>query len=1158
MLLGKSLDDIPNEFRKEFWQEVVYADMRRLRLLLIISTVGYVFLIYFVNVRNIFQLTTENNQSVFIMHLTILIVNVCFFLLIYRTMPVNPHATHGLQYRVLLVAFCVVIVCFHFFIITVLKTGGYPVFAFLAFLMWASSLLIPPRLFAVLVIIMVVSLLTLMEIHPPEVNAAGITREGKVVAVLISILLVASNGLFFKTFAEAYRQRKYVELERNVIGELHNETNVLNEELQRRQEILERQAGEIEIINTQLQEQNQELQMINAEKNELMGIVAHDLKNPIGAVRTFAELMQEGFIPPKDVGETSEKIVTISNRMLDLVTNLLDVNRLESGAAEFAIVPIDVEPVLQLVIDGYRRQAEAKNILLHYASNIAQTRVLADEQAIVQVIDNLVSNAVKYSPHSKNVFVRLNANTEAVRVEIQDEGPGISAEDMQKLFGKFARLSAQPTGRNWERGRCLLWSCQRLMKNFHCNFFFRRIVFMEIRHCNFFSLLMMCVIPTFHKAAIVLCFVLCPYSLYAVSPIDSLKRVLVLAKHDTTRAMILNEIGWKYWYDNPDSAIIAHKEAITISTQAGFIRGRIKALQGYGFALQLQGKNYESLQILLQALSVSERLDDSLSLSESYNMIGNNYSGQGKHSESIQYFRNALAYSSSKKFIAQLLGNIGISYEALNRADSALWYIERARDIYQELGEKGSFGVLALFLGQVYQRIGQNVVARQYFEEFLEGRDTLIYRKFVGMAYYHLGILDFRAGRYRQALSQGLQAVHFLEQGSFRKQVLDSYLFVSDVYTALQDFEAALVWHKRYHTLADSLNSLESQLRIEEIEGKYTTEKKDREIAVLQAEERVNASVRNGAILGAVFAGLFAVVLWNRYRIKRNSEAVLQQNNEALNEANQQIEYQRILLAERNEELLKNNQRLEEVNLEKNEFLAIAAHDLKNPLASIRLYAEFMTNEKIPEHEHRHFIQSILTLSSRMFSLIDKLLNVNRIETQGILVQQGEVFLRTLLRSCLEGYESSAAQKGICLILAAEKDYRIVSDENLLRQVIDNLISNSIKFSPRDKMIEVRIKNSEPIITESETSSAISHPQFPSAGFIRIEIQDEGPGISEEDMKKLFGKFARLSARPTGGEHSTGLGLSIVKKMVEAMNGRVWCESELGEGAVFIVELPCA
>lgn len=85
----------------------------------------------------------------------------------------------------------------------------------------------------------------------------------------------------------------------------------------------------------------------------------------------------------------------------------------------------------------------------------------------------------------------------------------------------------------------------------------------------------------------------------------------------------------------------------------------------------------------------------------------------------------------------------------------------------------------------------------------------------------------------------------------------------------------------------------------------------------------------------------------------------------------------------------------------------------------------------------------------------------------------------------------------------------------------------------------------------------ISQESLPSAvKYIRIEIEDQGPGITEADMKKLFGKFARLSAQPTGGEHSTGLGLSIVKKLVEAMNGRVWCESEPGKGAKFIVELP--
>ena len=108
----------------------------------------------------------------------------------------------------------------------------------------------------------------------------------------------------------------------------------------------------------------------------------------------------------------------------------------------------------------------------------------------------------------------------------------------------------------------------------------------------------------------------------------------------------------------------------------------------------------------------------------------------------------------------------------------------------------------------------------------------------------------------------------------------------------------------------------------------------------------------------------------------------------------------------------------------------------------------------------------------------------------------------------------------------------------LLERIVRNLVSNAVKYSPRGKNIWVKVYRVE--------------------NHVRAEIRDEGPGISVEDQKRLFGKFARLTARPTGGEHSTGLGLAIVKRLVGSMKGEVWCESRPGEGAAFIVELPVA
>ncbi|MCU0427698.1 MAG: sensor histidine kinase [Candidatus Kapabacteria bacterium] len=214
--------------------------------------------------------------------------------------------------------------------------------------------------------------------------------------------------------------------------------------LQRDQNMLLQKA--VNERTAELQQRNTDLAALNDEKTELMSIVAHDLKNPIGAVRSLADLVHSGFVEAEQVPEITEKIVGTADRMLELVTNLLDINRLEEGKMMFHVVEFDIAPLVVSTIEQYRTPAEAKYITLHYSSQATASLVFADEQATRQVLDNIISNAVKYSPHGKNVFVRVKASTEGVRVEVQDEGEGISVGEMTKLFGKFARLSARPTG----------------------------------------------------------------------------------------------------------------------------------------------------------------------------------------------------------------------------------------------------------------------------------------------------------------------------------------------------------------------------------------------------------------------------------------------------------------------------------------------------------------------------------------------------------------------------------------------------------------------------------------------------------------------------------------------------------------------------------------
>jgi two-component system sensor histidine kinase/response regulator len=227
---------------------------------------------------------------------------------------------------------------------------------------------------------------------------------------------------------------------------------------------------------------------------------------------------------------------------------------------------------------------------------------------------------------------------------------------------------------------------------------------------------------------------------------------------------------------------------------------------------------------------------------------------------------------------------------------------------------------------------------------------------------------------------------------------------------------------------------------------------------------------------------------------------------------------------------------LRRLNEEKNEFMGMAAHDLRNPLGAIRGFSELILEDgQMTRAELEDCASRIRDTSTRMAEMVQNLLDANRIERGEMKLKVAPTELVAVVSSVVEAQRPRAAAKQQLVDLQSEPVQALV-DPGIMVQVLENLVSNAVKYSPPGKNIFVRLKKE--------------------VGAVRIEVRDEGPGLSSEDQKRLFGKFARLSAKPTGGEHATGLGLSIVKRMVEAMNGKVWCESEQGRGATFVVTVP--
>jgi len=233
------------------------------------------------------------------------------------------------------------------------------------------------------------------------------------------------------------------------------------------------------------------------------------------------------------------------------------------------------------------------------------------------------------------------------------------------------------------------------------------------------------------------------------------------------------------------------------------------------------------------------------------------------------------------------------------------------------------------------------------------------------------------------------------------------------------------------------------------------------------------------------------------------------------------------------------NQQLKELIEDKNQFMGIAAHDLRNPLNSVLLMARFIRDEP-GDPEHVQGSAALIETSARqMTEIITSLLHLNQLESGGLNLSMGPLDLGTLLHEVAQAFGDSAKAKGLRIELELPPTPLLVlADLLYLRSTLDNLTSNALKFmspGPPEKRVCLR--------AYSEADSVI------------IEVEDQGPGFTAADLRKVFGRFVRLSARPTSEEASTGLGLSIAKKMVEAMGGTIQLKSEAGKGALFRIRL---
>ena len=651
------------------------------------------------------------------------------------------------------------------------------------------------------------------------------------------------------------------------------------------------------------------------------------------------------------------------------------------------------------------------------------------------------------------------------------------------------------------------------------------------------------------------------FSLAQNNQADSLRELLNTTSEDTKRVDILNKLA--LLSNNSDSTLL---ESITMATEIGYKNGLSKAYSLLANKLTNEGKYdsalavnlmnlgikkpekptsdlvsiYSSIGLLydykgeyenamsyfLEGLKLSEQLGDKKHVSDFYNRIGIIYNYRGDYDKTLEYFDKSLKLRkelNDKPGQADMYNNMGIIYRKKNDVDKAIQYYSISLNIKKELGDKASIASSYNNLGTAYFYKGEYKKSLEYYEHSLEIKTSENLTSDLASTYINIGETYTHLNDYKNGLSNINEGLRLARITGNRDDIMLAYEELSQTYAGMNRFSDAYEYRLLYGNLKDSIFSKESDERIVEMQTKYEVEKKEQEIALLQKENEIkrieaenNTLVRNVFIIGFIIISFLIVAIVRSYRHDLAK-------NRQLNSNKNKIESQ--------------NEVLKSLNHEKDQLMKIVAHDLRSPLNQIDGLVNLVTYS--PENlneEQKDALASVTTATSHSRQLISKILTTKSLDPSQLKVNITNSDVSNLLQATLKDNKINLERKNIKVHFDVDsKNPKALIDVNYAEQVFENLISNALKFSPHDKSIYVKIADH--------------------LDDLLVEIRDEGPGFTEEDKKKIFGVYQKLSATPTGGETSTGLGLSIVKKYAAAINAEVWCESEQGQGAAFFVKL---
>ena len=620
-------------------------------------------------------------------------------------------------------------------------------------------------------------------------------------------------------------------------------------------------------------------------------------------------------------------------------------------------------------------------------------------------------------------------------------------------------------------------------------------------------------------------------------------------------ANVKNVVGRLHWREgNFQDALRNHNEARQI------FEGE-KNKEKIAVTIRYLGQDYadagnypEAQQYFLKALTMYQEMNDRLNMAYMYDLLNWLYGKQGNYVEASKY-----AYTTLRLFedmgdqdnAALAASNIAENYIHLGNYTDALKYFKRSHSVYKTKGDILNLGYSYSLIGKANRLMRNYSAALSYYDSAASigidvQDDNIVANAYVGKAEvykelkddpkilsnfkkaanlfkivsnkYELARVYSSIGDYYRTKQSYDSAKKYYNHAYEISTTLDSRTLFAEYYrglevldSATQNWRGAYLNYKRYILNRDSIFNQETVRKMVQLQLNYEFDKK--EASAKANQELRDLRQRNQFLVGGVITLLvfsLVIVLYRNQKKQVQSNLELQQKSKSL----------------------------EEENREKTSILDIVSHDLKAPLDKIKGLADIMMLEKnMDTEEKERYLEHIKQSIDQGTYLIKKLKEAQSAHDASNKPAYEIINLSKFIEDFKFGINGQLFNKNQELNVELEPaNMELNTDPNMFIRILDNLASNASKFSERGKTIHLRI--------------------WLEGNSINVSVRDEGPGISAVDQQKLFGKFQTLSSRPTAGESSTGLGLSITKALTEKLNGSIEVNSELGSGSEFIVRIP--